>query len=78
MCIILPTLCQWLVQCCSGLSGEGEWKSTTSGEFTSSELTSGESMSRKSSALGVIPGDGTEVRRGNIYEQWESGRGEGR
>jgi hypothetical protein len=25
----------------------------------------------KSSALGVIPGDGTEVRRGNTYEQGE-------
>jgi hypothetical protein len=33
---------------------------------------------RKSSASGVIPGDGTEVRRGNTYEQGESRRGEGR
>jgi hypothetical protein len=32
----------------------------------------------KSSALGVIPGDGTEVRRGSIYEQGESRRGERR
>jgi hypothetical protein len=32
----------------------------------------------KSSALGVIPGHGTEVRRGNTYEQGESRRGEGR
>jgi hypothetical protein len=32
----------------------------------------------KSLALGVIPGDGTEVRRGNTYEQGESRRGEGR
>jgi hypothetical protein len=34
--------------------------------------------SRKLSALGVIPGDDTEVRRGNTYEQGESRRGEGR
>jgi hypothetical protein len=29
-------------------------------------------------ALGVVPGDGTEVRGGNTYEQGESGRGERR
>jgi hypothetical protein len=32
----------------------------------------------KSLALGVIPGDGTEVRRGSAYEQGESRRGEER
>jgi hypothetical protein len=32
----------------------------------------------KSSALGMVLGDGTEVRRGSTYEQGESGRGEGR
>jgi hypothetical protein len=32
----------------------------------------------KSSALGVISGDGTEVRRWSTYEQGESRRGEGR
>jgi hypothetical protein len=32
----------------------------------------------KSSALGVIPRDGTEVRRGSTYEQGESRRGERR
>jgi hypothetical protein len=29
-------------------------------------------------ALGVIPGDGTEVRRGNTYKQGERRRGEER
>jgi hypothetical protein len=36
------------------------------------ESTSGKSLDHqawKSSALGVVPGDGTEVRRGNTYEQ---------
>jgi hypothetical protein len=61
-------MCRWLVRCRSGPSGEGEHKSSTSGESTS----------RKLSALGVIPGDGTEVRRGNTYEQGESRREEGR
>jgi hypothetical protein len=54
--------------CCSGLSDGGEQKLMTSGELTP----------RKSSALGVIPGDGTEVRKGNAYEQGESRRGEER
>jgi hypothetical protein len=57
-----------LIWCHSGPSDEGGWKSTTLGESTT----------RKSLALGVIPGDGTEVRRGNTYEQGESRRGEGR
>jgi hypothetical protein len=45
------------------------------------ELTSGKSSGRwawKSSALGVVLGDGTEVRRWNSYAQGESGRGEGK
>jgi hypothetical protein len=49
--------------------------------MTISELTSGklsDCQNWKSSALGVVLGDGTEVRRGNTYEQKESGRGEGR
>jgi hypothetical protein len=54
--------------CHSGPSDEGEQKL----------LTSGESMSGKSSALGVILGDGIEVRRWSTYEQGESRRGEGR
>jgi hypothetical protein len=35
----------------------------------------GESTSGKSSALGVVLGNGTEVRRENTYAQGESGRG---
>jgi hypothetical protein len=35
------------------------WKSSTSGGSTS----------RKSLAVGVIPGDGTEVRKGSTYKQ---------
>jgi hypothetical protein len=45
------------------------------------ELTSGKSSGRRAwklSALGVVIGDGTEVRRGNTYAQGESGRGEGK
>jgi hypothetical protein len=45
---------------------------------TISELTSGKSSDHwvwKSSGLGMVLGDGTEVRRGNTYEQVESGRG---
>jgi hypothetical protein len=45
------------------------------------ESTSGKSSGHrawKSSALGVVLGDGTEVRRGNTYVQGESGRGEGK
>jgi hypothetical protein len=57
-----------LVRCFSGPRNGGEQKSSTSGESTS----------RKSLALGVIPRDGTEMRRGNTYEQGESRRGEGR
>jgi hypothetical protein len=49
--------------------------------MTSGESTSGKSLDRqawKSSALGVVLGDGTEVRRENTYEQGGSGRGEGK
>jgi hypothetical protein len=53
-----------LIRCHSSLSDGGNWKL----------LTSGESTSRKSSALGVVPGHGTEVRMGNTYGQGESGR----
>jgi hypothetical protein len=45
------------------------------------ESTSGKSSDHqawKSSALGMVLGDGTEVRRGNTYEQVESGRGQGK
>jgi hypothetical protein len=57
-----------LMRCCSGPSGEGGQKSSTSGGSTS----------RRSSAIGVIPGYGTEVRRGSIYRQGESRRTESR
>jgi hypothetical protein len=65
-----------LVRCRSGPSDGGERKSMTSGESTSRK--SSDRRVWKSSALGVIPGDGTEVRRGNTYEQGESRRGEER
>jgi hypothetical protein len=32
----------------------------------------------KSSAIGMVLGNGTEVRMGSTYEQGESGRGEGK
>jgi hypothetical protein len=66
----------WLVQCHLGPSDGGDQKLLTSGKSTSSK--SLDHQAGKSSALGVVPGDGTEVRRGNTYEQGESGRGEGR
>jgi hypothetical protein len=66
----------WLLQCRSGPSDGGERKSMTFGELTSRKLS--DRRVWKLSALGVIPGDGTEVRRGNTYEQGESRRGEGR
>jgi hypothetical protein len=69
-------MCPQLVRCHSGLSDEGGWKSTAFGKSTSGK--SSDRQAWKSSALGVVPGDGTEVRRGNTYEQGESGRGEGR
>jgi hypothetical protein len=58
------------------MSGGGHGKSTTFGESTSGNLLDRQAW--KLLALGVVLGDGTEVRRGNTYEQGESGRGEGR
>jgi hypothetical protein len=51
-----------LIRCRSGPSNGGEWKSTTFSELTSRKLS--DRRVWKSSALGVIPGDGTEVRGG--------------
>jgi hypothetical protein len=51
-----------LVWCHSGMSKGGDWKSTTFSESTSRK--SSDCQVWKSSALGVIPGDGTEVRGG--------------
>jgi hypothetical protein len=69
-------MCLQLIWCCSGLSNGGEQKLITSGESTSRKLS--DHWVWKSLALGVIPGNSTEVRRGNTYEQGESRRGEGR
>jgi hypothetical protein len=69
-------ICLWLVWCYSGPSDGGEQKSSTSSESTSRK--SLDCRVWKSSALGVVPGDGTEVRMGNTYEQGESMRGEER
>jgi hypothetical protein len=55
------------------MSGWGCGKSTTIGESTS-----GKSLDRRAwklLALGMVLGDGKEVRRGSTYEQGES-RGE--
>jgi hypothetical protein len=65
-----------LVRCHSGLNDRGEQKSMTSSESTSRN--SSDHQVWKSSALGVVPGDSTEVRGENTYEQGESGRGEER
>jgi hypothetical protein len=46
------------------------------GESTSGKLLGHRAW--KLSALVVVLGDGTEVRRRNTYAQGESGRGEGR
>jgi hypothetical protein len=51
-------------------------KSTTIGESTSGE--SLDSWAWKSSAIGMVLGNGTEVRMGNTNGQGESGRGEGK
>jgi hypothetical protein len=48
----------------------------TFGEPTSGKLLDYQAW--KSLALGVVLGDGTEVRRWNTYAQGESGRGEGK
>jgi hypothetical protein len=65
-----------LVRYCSGLSDGGERKLSTSGESTSRQ--SLDRRAGKSVALDVVPGDGTEMKMGNTYEQGKSGRGEGR
>jgi hypothetical protein len=69
-------MCPQLVRYHSGPSDGVERKSTTSCESTPRK--SSDHRAGKSSALDVVPGDGTEVRRGNTYEQGKSGRGEGR
>jgi hypothetical protein len=48
----------------------------TFGELTFGKLS--DLRAWKSPALGVVLGDGTEVRRGNTYKQGENKRGEGR
>jgi hypothetical protein len=55
-------MCPQLIRCRSGPSDGGEQKSTTSSELTSRK--SSDHRVWKSLALGVIPGDGTEVRGG--------------
>jgi hypothetical protein len=65
-----------LMRCCSGLSDGGEQKSMTSGELRPRK--SSAHWVWKSLAFGAIPGDGTEVRRGNTYGWGESRRGEER
>jgi hypothetical protein len=55
------------------MRGWGCGKSTTVGESTSGK--SLDHQARKLSALGIVLGYGTEMRRGNTYEQVESGRG---
>jgi hypothetical protein len=69
-------MCPWLIQCHSGPSDGGEQKSSTSGELTSRK--SSDRWAWKLSVLGVVPGGGTEVRKGNTCEQGESRRGEER
>jgi hypothetical protein len=65
-----------LMRCHSGPSDEGGWMLSTSGESTSRKLSGHQVW--EPSALGVISGDGTEVKWGSTYEQGESRRGEGR
>jgi hypothetical protein len=46
--------------------------------MTIGELTSGKSLDHqawRSSAIGMVLGESTEVRRGNTYAQIEGGRG---
>jgi hypothetical protein len=45
----------------------------TIGELTSGKLS--DHWAWKSSAVGMVLGYGTEVKKGNTYEQVESGRG---
>jgi hypothetical protein len=69
-------MCPQLMRCHLDLSDEGGWKLSTSGESTSRKSPGHQCGSRR--AVSVIPGDGTEVRRGSTYEQGESRRGEER
>jgi hypothetical protein len=62
-----------LVRSSRGKGGGGSGMSTTIGESTSGK--SSDHRAWKSSAIGMVLGYGTEVRRGNTYEQVESGRG---
>jgi hypothetical protein len=55
-------MCPWLVQCYSGLRDGGDWESTTFSESTSRKSSDCQVWKSSSSALGAIPGDGTEVR----------------
>jgi hypothetical protein len=58
------------------MSGVGCEKSTTIGESISGK--SSDYWAWKLSAIGMVLGNGTEVRMGNTYGQGESGRGEGK
>jgi hypothetical protein len=55
------------------MSRVGYGKLMTIGELTSGKLL--DYWAWKSSALSMVLGDSIEVRRGNTYEQVESGRG---
>jgi hypothetical protein len=54
------------------MSGVGCRKSITIGESTSGK--SSDHQAWKSLAIGMVLGNGTEVRMGNTYGQGESGR----
>jgi ribosomal protein L27 len=65
-----------LVRCCSGLSNGGDRSHRL---LVSRHLGSCRTVGYRSCRLlGVVPGDGTKVRGGNIYEQGENRGGEGR
>jgi hypothetical protein len=69
-------MCPRLVRCSQGMSEVGRGKSTTIGESTSGKSSDGRAW--KSSTVGMVLGNGTEVRMGSTYEQGESSRGEER
>jgi hypothetical protein len=58
------------------LGGVGHGKLTTIGESTSGKSSDGQAQ--KSSAVGMVVGNGAEVRMWNTDGQGESGRGEGK
>jgi hypothetical protein len=66
-------MCPKLVRSSRGKSRGGSGMSMTIGESTSGK--SSDHQAWKSSVLGMVLGDGAEVRRGSTYEQVESGRG---